>query len=69
MSIGGKFAEITRKNLLAVADRFIVPGAKQVIDQVLQAVARWPEFAKQAGLPDAEIERIRRDHLTTFEAK
>ena len=69
MSIDGKFSAVTRKDLLAVADRFIVPGAKQVIDQVLQAVARWPEFAKQAKLPDAETERIRRDHSTTFKAK
>jgi serine/threonine-protein kinase HipA len=69
MSIDGKFSDIKRKDLLAVADRFIVPGAKHVLDDVTAAVARWPEFANVAGLPVEEIERIRADHTTTFKAK
>lgn len=52
MSINGKREDITRDDLLAVADRFriTVPRAQAIIDDVAQAVARWPEFAEQAGI-------------------
>src|ERR1019366_43285 len=57
MSVNGRFDEIGRKDLLAVADRFSIPRAKPVLDEVKAALTRWPEFARDAGLqPDKERE-------------
>lgn len=51
MSVNGRFKDIQRADLLAVADRFSVPHAKAIIEEVKAAVARWPEFAAEAGVP------------------
>lgn len=50
MSVNGRFDAIDRGDLLAIADRFSVPGARQILDQVNAALAAWPEFAGQAKL-------------------
>ena len=44
--------------LLAEADRFGVGTAKRVIEEVRAAVLRWPEFAQQADLPEAQMADI-----------
>ena len=59
MSVNGKFAGITRDDLMAVADRFGVGTAPQVMRQVAEAVSSWPEFAAQAGVSAPEAARIR----------
>jgi serine/threonine-protein kinase HipA len=51
MSVNGRFKGIQRADLLAVADRFSVPHAKQIIEEVKWAISRWPEFAEEAGVP------------------
>jgi serine/threonine-protein kinase HipA len=50
MSVNGAFAGITRTDLLAVADRFIVPGAVAALEQVLAVVADWQTYAASAGV-------------------
>lgn len=50
MSVNGRFADITMDDLLAVADRHQVPGARAAIAAVRSAVDSWPDFAAQAGL-------------------
>jgi len=67
MSIDGKFSGVTRKDLLALADRFLVPRAKRALTEVLAAVSRWPEFAQSAGLPADETTRIAQDHAAVFD--
>jgi serine/threonine-protein kinase HipA len=51
MSVNGRFKDIQRADLLAVAGRFSVPHAKQILEEVKSAIARWPEFAGEAGVP------------------
>jgi serine/threonine-protein kinase HipA len=51
MSVNGQFDTINRADVLAVADRFAVPGAKGLLDEVAAALGRWPEFAAAAGVP------------------
>lgn len=58
MSVNGKFRDIGREDLLLEAERFGVGDAPKVLDEVAAAIARWPEFARQAGLPAAHIEHI-----------
>jgi len=62
MSINGKFSGISRSDLLTVADRFTIGRAEEIIKQVDEAVARWPRFAREAGITPDEIERIGEDH-------
>jgi len=53
-SVNGKFKDITYLDLLAVAERFAIGTASQVIVQVRSAVKRWAEFAEDAGVPEKE---------------
>ena len=63
MAVNGKFTGITRADLLAVADRFGIGTAPKVLTQVADVVAAWPEYAVEAGVSAAEMERIRSHHI------
>lgn len=63
MSVNGKFKDFTTSDLIEEADKFRVGTAEAVIEQVRAAIARWPEFAALAGLPDAKTRRIAGEHL------
>ncbi|MCX8567188.1 MAG: serine/threonine-protein kinase HipA [Glomeribacter sp. 1016415] len=63
MSVNGAFKNITRDDLLSVGDRFFAPRCKEVIKQVKAALARWPEFAVQAGIPEVDAARIQGDFV------
>lgn len=63
MSVGGRFSGIGADDLLAMADRFAVPSPSDAIDRVREAVARWPEFAGLAGVPDDVTDRVGRSHI------
>jgi len=62
MSVNGKFAGVTREDLLFVAERFGIGTAPRVIDRTAAAVAGWPGFAEQAGLGAATVDRIGAHH-------
>jgi serine/threonine-protein kinase HipA len=53
---------ITRDDLLTVADRFGVGTAKKVIDRVKTIVASWPDYAKAAEVRASETSEIRSHH-------
>jgi serine/threonine-protein kinase HipA len=61
MSVNGRFAGITRADLVEVADRFQVPAAADSIDHVLAAVAQWAGLAADNGVPVATIRSISAD--------
>lgn len=61
MSVNGKFAGISRADLLVVADQFGIGTAKDIIQMVATAVKTWPEYAGRAGLPSTELTRIQKD--------
>lgn len=63
MSVNGKFKQIERADLLAVADRFGVGSARRVMDEVQEAVQLWPVFADAAGVPTREIAFIEKQLL------
>lgn len=52
-AVNGKTHDIGRRDLLRLADDHGVRRAGEVLDQVLDALARWSEFATDAGLPAA----------------
>ncbi|MGH8759373.1 MAG: type II toxin-antitoxin system HipA family toxin [Burkholderiales bacterium] len=59
MSVNGKFANITRDDLRAVADRYeLLSEVNAAIERANEATSRWSEFAQAAGVAPEEIERI-----------
>jgi serine/threonine-protein kinase HipA len=62
MWIGQKLTGITRSDCLKEAERFSIAG-KSVIREVGDAIRRWPEFAKLAGLPSEATATIHRELL------
>lgn len=62
MLVGGKAWDITEADLIALAGAFDVRKPAEWLDRVAAAVARWPEFARRAGVRRAEIERIAAYH-------
>lgn len=62
MSVNGKFAGITRADLLLVADQFAIGTAARVLQQVDEAVSAWPDFARKASVSSAEIAHVQSHH-------
>ena len=58
MSVAGKFSEITRGDLLALAERFSVSDASRRIDDIVSVAQCWPDFANEAGLSAARTDEI-----------
>lgn len=63
MGVNGKFADITRKDLLVEADRFGVSKAEETLEVVQAAVGKWRTFAKRAGLGESTIARVEGDFV------
>lgn len=59
MSINGKFTDIHLSDIKAVADQFSVGReVKPAMREVANAVRRWPEFARDASVPDETRDAI-----------
>ncbi len=60
MSINGKRDGFEREDLLALASiANIKQGrANEMIQRVIEAVRRWPDFAQKTGVPDKQIKAI-----------
>ncbi len=62
MTLNGKREGFTREDLLTVADEMSIKKAKDILGEVNQAVAQWPEFASEAGVPEERAAAIGRTH-------
>ena len=62
MSLNGKRDNFIREDVLSLSDSIRLPKPDAVIEEVLNAVARWPEFAKAAGVNDKTIKEIASNH-------
>lgn len=62
MLINGKVDGITKEDFYKVAERAGIKksSATKCINQVLEAVGRWDEFAKEAGLSSTNADRIKK---------
>ena len=60
MSLAGKRKNFVRDDLFRSARVSGVPlsAARKIVDEVLSAVANWPQYAAQAGLSMPDIDRI-----------
>ncbi|MDE0039322.1 MAG: type II toxin-antitoxin system HipA family toxin [Gammaproteobacteria bacterium] len=64
MSLSGKRRGFERDDLLAFATGSGLkgPAARRIIDEVVAAVADWPRFAADAGVPTGDVRRVARAH-------
>ena len=58
MSVNGNFGEVDADDLFALADRFGVEAASDVLSEVANAVDAWPTFAGDAGLEPELTARV-----------
>ncbi len=61
MAVNGRRSAISRADVMEVGDRFAVPGASDIFEQTLEAVAKWGTFADEARVPEATAESIATD--------
>jgi serine/threonine-protein kinase HipA len=61
MAVNGKRAGIQREDVVEVGDRFAVPGYKDAVADVIDAVTGWPTFAGEAAVPDQLVDAIALD--------
>ena len=59
MQIAGKKWDISAEDLIVFAKTYDIPSPQEKLQKVCHAVAGWPEFAKRAGVLEAESEKIR----------
>ena len=62
LSVNGKFQGMGRDDLQAVADLFGIRRWRDILAQVHEALAKWPEFAGRAGLDGSVIESVAAEH-------
>lgn len=66
MSINGKREGITRDDLAAIAKQYGIKKSARIIEKVVGAVNRWPEFADKAGIKDRRVAYIAATHRTSL---
>jgi serine/threonine-protein kinase HipA len=62
MSVNGKRDGVTRDDLMHVAKEMSVKQCGAIIDEVVDAVSNWPDYARDAGVDAAKIQSIGRAH-------
>jgi serine/threonine-protein kinase HipA len=63
MSVNQKFQDISKADLLEVADRFSVRRPENVLSDVRSAIDSWSQFAKRANLSPSLQKRVANDLL------
>jgi serine/threonine-protein kinase HipA len=64
LSLNGKRDHFTRADLITLGDSISLPKPADIIGEILDAVAQWPQFAKQAGLKNETMREIAGYHRT-----
>jgi len=58
LSVAGRHRDIGREDLLEIGDAFGIKRAKNILDEVIDAVAQWPQAAKRAGVEKARVTAV-----------
>jgi serine/threonine-protein kinase HipA len=61
MSVNGKFNGITREDLLAEADRFMVRRPESLLADLRASLCNWVQFAKEVGLSAQQTDEVSAD--------
>lgn len=62
MSVNGKRDHFSKQELIAVAESISLSRPEEIINDVLTAVAKWPEYAKEASINKKTILDISKHH-------
>lgn len=62
MTIRGKRDGITRKDLAEVGAEQSIKRSEAIIDEIVEVVANWPDFAREAGVQSRQIKSIGETH-------
>ena len=63
MTVNGKRDGIDRNDLISVGWEASIRSPGIIIDEIVEAVAGWPHFARQAGVPEERIRVIGKLHM------
>ena len=58
LSVNGKRTDISKEDLLEVAKQMNIKKPSEIIEQVVDSVSRWKEFARVAEVPKEVVEKI-----------
>jgi len=65
MAVNGQTTDIALSDVRTVGERFGVPGVASIVGQVLEAVARWPALAAEAGVAQETADKVAA-HIETW---
>lgn len=66
-SINGKFDNFTKNDLLNFGKNFGIKNTNSILEEVIEAVSRWSQIAKEVDIPKKEIEKINNNlRITNF---
>ena len=63
LSINGKRKDIRYDDFIQIAQRMNIKNAKDIIDQVNDAVSRWEHFSNQVFVDKVLLEAIKKTHI------
>jgi serine/threonine-protein kinase HipA len=58
MGVDGVYRDVSRADVMRLADRFLVRDASGIVDEVHDAVRRWRSFGDEAGLPREAVTHV-----------
>ena len=62
MSLNGKRDDFSIQDLFTVGESISLTRTDKVVDEVISAVERWPEYAREAGVNEKTIREISANH-------
>jgi serine/threonine-protein kinase HipA len=62
MSINGKRDDFIKDDLLRVGNEMNIKSSLKIIDEIIEIVAKWPDYALTAGVESSQIKSIGKTH-------
>lgn len=64
MSINGKRDGFDREDLIQMAKTADIKKVRagQMVQNVIEVIRRWPDFAKKAGVSEEQVKKIKDSH-------
>jgi serine/threonine-protein kinase HipA len=66
LSVNGKRDGFNMNDLLVVAKEMNIKHANEIIEQIIQTVSNWPQYAKQNSVLTSQIQPIGKTHRIKF---
>ena len=62
MSINGKRDDFSKDDLILVGNEMNIKASERIIDDIVEVVSSWPDFAKDSGVDVSQIKSIGTTH-------